>query len=184
MTQYIFIWILVLIVIVLIMKYNSMVQLRNVRKQSFADIDVQLKQRFNLIPNLIETVKWYAKHEKETLERVTEARTSFLNAWDSIDNKMAADNMLTWALKSIFAVSENYPDLKANENFLHLQTELADTENKIASSRRFFNNATQEFNTYIQMFPNNIIAWMFSFKEEKSFEVESEEERKNVKVSF
>jgi len=183
-TWYIILWVLAITIIFLIVKYDSMVQLRNVRKQSFSDIDVQLKLRFDLIPNLIETVKGYAFHEKDTLERVTKARTDFMNAWENIDNKMAADNMLTWALKSIFAVAENYPDLKANQNFLQLQTELSDIENKIAASRRFFNNSTQEFNTYIQMFPNNIIASMFNFKEEKSFEIVNNEEKENVKVSF
>ncbi len=183
MELFIILWVVVLVGLFLMVKYNAIIKLRNVRDQSFADIDVQLKMRFDLIPNLIETVKWYASHEKETLENVTKARTEFLNAW-SIDQKMEADNMLSDTLKSLFAVAESYPDLKANQNFLQMQTELSDIENKIAASRRFFNNATQEYNTYIQMFPTNLIAWMFNFKEEEMFEVENKEERKNVKVSF
>ncbi len=181
---YIILWIIVLSIVFSIMKYNSLIQFRNKRNQSFADIDVQLKQRFDLIPNLINTVKWYAKHEKETLENLTKARTSFLNAWNDVDSKIEADNMLAWALKSIFAVAENYPDLKANENFLELQTELSDIENKIAPARRFFNNTRTEYNTYLQMFPNNIIASMFGFKEETLYEVEDKKERENVKVEF
>lgn len=179
----ILLWVVVLIGLFLIIKYNAIIKLRNIREQSFADIDVQLKMRFDLIPNLVETVKWYASHEKETLENVTKARTEFLNAWN-MDQKMEADNMLSDTLKSLFAVAESYPDLKANQNFLQMQTELSDIENKIAASRRFFNNATQEYNTYIQMFPTNLIAGMFNFKEEEMFEVEDKEERKNVKVSF
>ena len=180
---YITIWVVAVLVVYVITKYNAIVKLRNIRGQSFADVDVQLKLRFDLIPNLIETVKWYATHEKDTLENVTKARTSFMNAtW--IEDKMDADNMLTWALKSLFAVSENYPDLKANQNFLQMQSELSDIENKIAAARRFFNNATQEYNTYIQMFPSNIVAWAFNFNEERLFSVSSPEERENVKVSF
>jgi len=178
----ILLWVWTLLWLFVATKYNAIIKLRNIREQSFADIDVQLKLRFDLIPNLVETVKWYASHEKETLENVTKARTEFLNAWN-IDQKMEADNMLTDTLKSLFAVAESYPDLKANQNFLQMQTELSDIENKIASARRFFNNATQEYNTYIQMFPTNILAWMFSFKEEKMFETK-EVERENVKVSF
>lgn len=180
---YIIIALIVIFVIILIAKYNGMIKQKNIIKQAFADIDVQLKLRFDLIPNLIESVKWYAKHEKETLENLTKARTSFLNA-ETRDDKIEADNMLSWALKSIFAVAENYPDLKANQNFLQLQEELSDIENKIAAARRFFNSAVQEYNTYIQIFPNNIISWIFHFEEEKSFEVENKEERANVKVSF
>jgi len=183
-TNYIIYWVITVVIIFIIMKYNGLINMRNIRKQSFADIDVQLKQRFDLIPNLISAVKWYAKHEKETLESVTKARTDFLNAWDNIDGKIAADNMLTWALKSIFAVSENYPDLKASQNFLDLQSELSDIENKIAAARRFFNSATTEYNTYVEMFPNNIIAWTFWFKQEILYEVGNLAERENVKVEF
>lgn len=184
MTLWIILWILAILVILVMSKYNTLVKLRNVRAQSFADIDVQLKLRFDLVPNLVSTVQWYMTHEKETLENVTKARTAFLNAWNDIDAKIAADKQLEGALKTIFAVSENYPDLKANTNFGQLQNELSDIENKIAASRRFFNNSTQEYNTYLQMFPNNIIAWMFNFKEENLFEIENASERENVKVEF
>jgi len=160
-----------------------MIKWRNIIKQSFADIDVQLKQRFDLIPNLLDSVKWYMKHEKEVLESLTQARTSFLNA-ESSNEKISADNMLSGALKSIFAVAESYPDLKANQNFLKLQDELSDVENKIAAARRFFNNSVQEYNTYIQMFPNSIVAGIFNFKEEKLFTLENTQERENVKISF
>lgn len=180
----IIIWLGLVIWFLVIWKYNTMVQLRNVRKQSFSDIDVQLKLRFNLVPNLVETVKWYATHESSTFEQVTKARTDFLNSGGNVDSKIAADNMLTGALKSIFAVAEAYPELKANENFIQLQEELSDIENKIAASRRFFNSATQEYNTYIQIFPSNIIAGMFSFKEEALYEVENIEEKKNVEIKF
>ena len=181
---YIFIWVLIVIAFILMAKYNGMVKLRNVRQQSFSDIDVQLKLRFNLVPNLVDTVKWYAKHEQETLDMVTNARTSFLNSGWDVNAKIGADNMLSGALKSIFAVAEAYPDLKANTNFIQLQVELSDIENKIASSRRFFNSSTQEYNTFIQMFPNNIIAGMFHFTEETMFEIVNEEEKKNISVKF
>lgn len=181
---FIVLWVSVVLALVVMWKYNWIIKLKNVRKQSFADIDTQLKLRFNLVPNLVNTVKWYATHEKETLEKVTEARTKFLNSWNNMDSKMEADNMLSWALKSIFAVAESYPDLKSNTNFMQLQTELSDIENKIAASKRFFNNATQEYNTYIEIFPNNIIAWIFKFQTEKMYEIKNEAERKNVKVEF
>jgi LemA protein len=169
----------------LIMIYNTLVKLRLVREQSFSDIDVQLKQRYDLIPNLVETVKGYAKHESGTLENVTKARTMAMSA-GSIDEKIAADNMLSSSLKTLFAVSESYPDLKANTNFLQLQGELSDIENKIAAARRFFNSATSELNTAIQVFPNNLVAGMFGFKKEIFFDLgdEAEETRKNVKVQF
>lgn len=185
MEFFVILWIiLVLFIAIIIWKYNGIVKLKNVRKQAFADIDVQLKLRFDLVPNLVSTVKWYMTHEKETLENVTKARTAFLNAWWDIDKKISADNLLSNALKSVFAVSENYPDLKANTNFNQLQTELSDIENKVAASRRFFNNSTQEYNTYIEVFPNNIIAGMFNFREEKLYEIEDSAERENIKVEF
>jgi len=183
METYIVLWVAWILFILAISKYNKIIYLKTTREQSFADIDVQLKQRFNLIPNLMEAVKWYIKHEKETLENLTKARTSFLGA-SNANWKMEADNMLAWALKSVFAVAENYPDLKANTNFLQFQQELSDIENKISAARRFFNNATKEYNAFIQMFPNNIIAGMFKFTEEKMYEIQNEEERKNVTVKF
>lgn len=171
------------IVLYIIVRYNALVRLKNHIKNSFADIDVQMKLRFDLIENLVSTVKWYASHEKETLENVTKARTSFLNAW-SPNEKLAADNMLSWALKSLFAVSENYPDLKANQNFLQLQTELSDIENKIAAARRFFNSSINEYNSTIESFPTNIVAKIFGFKYEEFFAIKNEVEKETPKVKF
>lgn len=166
--------ILVLAVLYVIYLYNTLVRLRVNRENAFADIDVQLKQRFDLLPNLIETVKWYAKHEKEVLTELTQARTA--RSWaETTADKVGANNMLTWALKSLFAVAENYPDLKANSNFLELQRELSDIENKIAAARRFFNNATKEYNARLQMFPANFIAQSFGFHEEEFFELTDRE---------
>ena len=171
------------IVLYIIVRYNALVRLKNHIKNSFADIDVQMKLRFDLIENLVSTVKWYASHEKETLENVTNARTSFLNA-GSPNEKLAADNMLSWALKSLFAVSENYPDLKANQNFLQIQTELSDIENKIAAARRFFNSSINEYNSTIESFPTNIIAKLFGFKYEEFFAIKNEVEKEVPKVKF
>lgn len=162
--------------------YNGLIKLKNRVDEAWSDIDVQLKRRYDLIPNLIETVKGYAKHEKEVLENVTEARTRAMGASDPKD-QIEAENMLSGTLKSLFAVSENYPDLKANQNFLELQKELADTENKIQASRRFYNGNVRDFNTKIQTFPNNMIAGSLNFKDRDFFEAE-EEEKKNVKVKF
>lgn len=171
------------IVFYMIIRYNSLVKLKNNIKNAFADIDVQMKLRFDLIENLVNTVKWYASHEKETLENVTKARTSFLNAW-SPNEKLAADNVLSWALKSLFAVSENYPDLKANQNFIQLQWELSDIENKIAATRRFFNSSTNEYNSSIESFPTNLIAKIFGFKKEEFFAIKNEIEKEVPKISF
>lgn len=184
MLWYILFWVIFITIIVVVAKYNWIIKLKNVREQSFSDIDVQLKLRFDLVPNLINTVKWYMTHERETLESVTKARTNFLNAWNDLNAKIEADNMLAWALKSIFAVAEDYPELKANENFNKLQSELSDIENKIAAARRFFNGSTQEYNTYIEMFPNSIIAWFFNFKREELYELENPIERQNIEVKF
>lgn len=169
----------VLAVLYIVGLYNTLVRLKVNRENAFADIDVQLKQRFDLIPNLVETVKWYAGHEKETLEQLTAARTAWTQA-TTTDDKLGASNMLTWALKSLFAVSENYPDLKANTNFLQLQNELSDIENKVAAARRYFNNSTKELNARIQMFPSNIIAQMFGYKEEAYFELSDKEKEGSV----
>lgn len=158
--------------------------MRNSREQAFADIDTQLQLRFDLIPNLIETVKGYAKHEQSTLQNVIEARNHYVNA-QSADGKIEASNMLTGALKSVFALSESYPELKANTNFLQLQAELSDVENKLAAARRFFNSATNEYNTYIEIFPTNLVARMFGFVRAPGFEIENREEvAKAPKVSF
>ncbi len=171
--------VLVLFAIVL---YNSIIRLKNEVKNSWAQIDVQLKRRYDLIPNLIETVKGYAKHEKKVFIDVTKARTSFMNA-GTIQEKAEASNMISDTLKSLFAVSENYPQLKANENFLQLQEELTGTENKISYSRQHYNDIVMKFNNKIQVFPNNMIASILGFKEEESFEAPAEE-KKNIKVKF
>ena len=163
--------------------YNTFIRMRNNVKDAWSDIDVQLKRRYDLIPNLIETVKGYAAHEKEVFEKVTEARTKAMGA-QSVEDHQEAENMLSGALKSLFAVSENYPELKANQNFLELQRELTDTENKIQASRRFYNSNVKEFNTGIQSFPQNILAGMFKFEEQKFFELDNEEAKEPVKVSF
>lgn len=166
--------------------YNSLIKLKNRVDEAWSDIDVQLKRRYDLIPNLIETVKGYASHEKETLEKVTAARTAAMSAQKSGDAKQQAEaeNMLSSTLKSIFALSESYPDLKANTNFLELQRELSDTENKIQASRRFYNGNVRDFNTKLQVFPTNIIAGMLKFTAREYFEIKDEKERENVKVKF
>ncbi len=170
MTSIIIIAVVAVIVIWVISLYNSLVKLRNNRENAFADIDVQLKQRYDLIPQLVETVKGYASHEKETLERVINARNGAVNA-KTIDEKIAADNMLTSALSGLKITLEAYPDLKANQNFLQLQEEIADLENKLSSVRRYFNSATKELNNAIQTFPSNIIANMFGFRKETMFDL-------------
>lgn len=175
--------IVALFVIILIVLYNRLVGLKNARENAFADIDVQLTNRFDLVENLVNTVKGYASHEKETLTGLTEARTKFLNA-NGVEGKIEANNQLSGALKSLFAVSENYPDLKANQNFLHLQNELSDLENKLAAARRFFNATTKEYNTAIQSFPSNMIAKSFGFTAANFFELENQAARTAPKVQF
>ncbi|PID34742.1 MAG: hypothetical protein CR971_01690 [candidate division SR1 bacterium] len=174
------------LILYFIVSYNKIIKLKLRRENAFADIDVQLKLRFDLIGNLVNTVKGYASHEKETLTKLTEARTNFMNA-NGVEDKVNANNQLTGALKSLFAVSENYPDLKANTNFLELQAELSDIENKLAASRRYFNAATREYNTVIQVFPSNIIANMFGFNAYNYFELEgaeAEQIKQAPKVKF
>ncbi|MFA5135056.1 MAG: LemA family protein [Patescibacteria group bacterium] len=171
-----------LIVFWLIGVYNGLIKLRNQTDEAWSDIDVQLKRRYDLIPNLIETVKGYAKHERELFENVTKARTQAMGA-KTVEEQSKAENMLSNTLKSLFAVAENYPDLKANENFMKLQDELSDTENKIQASRRFYNGNVRDFNTKIQVFPNNMLAGMLGFKKYEFFEIE-EGEREPVKVQF
>ena len=163
--------------------YNGLIQLRNRCDNSWAQVDVQLRRRYDLIPNLVETVKGYAQHEKETFQKVTEARAKAINAGD-VQEQGQAENMLTGALKSLFAVSENYPELKANQNFMMLQEELAGTESKIAYARQFYNDTVMKFNTKQQVFPSNIIANMFNFQEKVYFEIEEPEAKKPVKVEF
>ena len=154
--------------------YNSLVKLRNNRENAFANIDVQLKQRHDLIPQLVATVKGYAQHEKELLTRVTEARAAAMNA-TGINDKIQAENQLSSALAGLKVSLEAYPDLKANQNFLQLQSEISDIENKLAAVRRYFNTATRELNNKVQTFPANILAGMFGFQKEPMFEVPKEE---------
>ncbi len=172
----------VLVGVGLIAMFNRLVRLRNRTQEAFSDIDVQLKRRHDLIPNLVETVKGYATHESGVFERVTQARAAAINA-GTVAEKGQTENMLTDALKSVFAVAESYPDLKASANFLKLQDELSDTENKIQAARRFYNGNVRDFNTATQTFPNNIFASMLGFKDFEFFEAEAGE-RENVKVSF
>lgn len=174
--------VVVLGIIALIAIYNRLVVLRNRIDNAWSQIDVQLKRRYDLIPNLIETVKGYAKHEKELFENVTKARTQAINA-GSVEDQAQAENMLTGTLKSLFAVAENYPELKANQNFMMLQEELAGTEGKIAFARQFFNDTVMLFNTAIQKFPNNMIAGVFGFNEREYFEID-EGSRGPIKVDF
>jgi LemA protein len=163
--------------------YNGLVRLRNQLENAWAQIDVQLKRRHDLIPNLVETVKGYAKHERETFERVTQARNMAISA-KTVGERAEAENVLTGALKSLFAVAEAYPELKANQNFLALQEELTSTENKISFSRQFYNDSVVTYNTRIEVFPTNFIATMFNFGRRDFFEAKAEEEREAPKVSF
>ena len=164
----------VLLVLAVVVMYNSLVRLRNRSQEAWSDIDVQLKRRYDLIPNLIDTVKGYAKHEKELFERVTKARTEAINA-RGVDQQAKAENMLTDALKSVFAVAENYPDLRATENFQKLQDELSDTENKIMAARRFYNANVRDLNTKIETVPTNVVAKLFGFKQREFFELDEAE---------
>jgi len=173
-TAIIIIVVAVLLVLYLAGIYNSLVKCRNNRENAFANIDVQLRQRADLIPQLVATVKGYSAHEKELLQGITEARSQTLAA-HSISEKMAADNALTQALSGLRVAVEAYPDLKANQNFMQLQTEIADMENKLSASRRFFNSATRELNNSIQMFPSNIFAGMFGFHVEPMYEISASE---------
>ena len=172
----------VLIVLWLIAVYNGLIKLKNRTQEAWSDIDVQLKRRYDLIPNLMETVKGYMKHEEGVLTKVTQARANAMNAQGAAA-KGEAENMLSETLKSLFAVTENYPDLKASQNFLQLQDEISDTENKIQASRRFYNGQVRDFNTKTQVFPNNLIANMLGFKDFEFFAIE-EKEKENVKVKF
>jgi len=175
--------IIVVIAAWLIGVYNSLIKSRNRVDEAWSDIDVQLKRRYDLIPNLIETVKGYATHEKEVFQKVTEARAKAMGA-KGVEEKGEAENMLSGALKSLFAVAEAYPELKASDNFAKLQDELTDTENKIQASRRFYNGNVRDFNTKIQIFPNNIVAGILGFKKYEFFQIENEEEKKAPKVEF
>ncbi len=181
------IWVLLglvaLVVVWLIAIYNMLIRGRHRVDEAWSDIDVQLKRRYNLIPNLLETVKGYAKHEKEVFQKVTEARTKAIDA-SGVTNQSKAENMLAGTLKSLFAVAENYPQLKANENFAKLQDELTDTEDKIQAARRFYNGNVRDFNIKIQSFPNNLVAGPFGFTKRDFFELEEPEAKEPVKVKF
>lgn len=163
--------------------YNGFVRLVNRVKEAWADIDVQLKRRYDLIPNLVETVKGYATHEREAFERVTQARAKALGA-QSVKEKEDANNMVSLALKSIFAIAEAYPQLRAVESFVNLQNELSDTENKIQAARRFYNTNVRDLNIKTDSFPSNIVARMFNFQKQEFFELEEEAAKEPVRVSF
>ena len=191
--MYWIIGIIAVVVLLFIYLYNNFVKLTQRAKEAWADIDVQLKRRYDLIPNLIETVKGYAAHERETLESVTEARTTATQTHvdpsnvtpEQISAMAGAESALTGALGRLIAIAENYPDLKANENFVELQRELSDTENKIQAARRFYNSTVQALNVALQSFPSNLVGKMFNFKSEPYFELEANSvEREPVKVSF
>lgn len=180
-------WIILIIVLVLLVlwvisTYNKLIALRNRVKDQWAQIDVQLKRRFDLIPNLVETVKGYAKHEKGTLEDVVKARNTYLSA-TTPEDQLKADGELTKAVNKLFALAESYPDLKANENFLSLQKELTTCEDKITYARQFYNDSVLSYNNKIELFPSSLIASMFHFEKEKFFEATADE-RKNVQVKF
>lgn len=181
------IWIIVGVIVLIIgwiiSTYNGLVGLKNRTKGAWSDIDVQLKRRHNLIPNLVETVKGYASHERKVFENVTEARTRALTAKTPAE-AAKAERGLTGAVKTLFAVAENYPELKASENFRKLQEDLSDTENKVQAARRFYNGNVRDFNTRQEQFPYNVVAGLFGFKKAEFFEIEGEEERKAPKVKF
>lgn len=180
-------WVILAIVVVVVLWaigiFNGLVVLKNRAKEAWADIDVQLKRRYDLIPNLVETVKGYATHERELFEKVTQARASAMSA-QGMKEKAGAENMLSDTLKSLFAVSENYPELKASTNFLELQRELTDTENKIQAARRFYNTNVRDLNIMIESFPANTMAGIFGFKQMELFETANEKEREPVNVKF
>jgi LemA protein len=184
-TSYILLGVVAVVAVWLVWAYNKFVKLTNRTEEAWSDIDVQLKRRYDLIPNLVETVKGYASHEAGTLQKVTEARTKAMGA-QTIAEHAEAENMLTGALKSLFAVSEAYPDLKANSNFVELQRELSDTENKIQAARRFYNSVVIELQNALESFPTNFVGKMFGFTTREFFELgEGEQEARNpVKVSF
>ena len=183
-------WIVVILAVVFVIYavsvYNGFVRLKNRVTEAWSDIQVQMKRRYDLIPNLVETVKGYAAHEKGTLEKVIQARNMAMGMHENMQEVTQSENMLTGALKSIFALSENYPDLKANANFIELQRELRDTEDKIQAARRFYNGNVLALNTKIEMFPSNIVAALFHFEEREFFELAEDERdaRKAVKVQF
>lgn len=175
--------VVVLIVLIFVVMYNGFVRANNDCEEAYSTMDVYMKKRYDLIPNLVEMVKGYASHEKETLQKVIEAR-NFAQGATTVEDKIAGENALTGTLKSLFAISEAYPDLKANTNFLDLQNQLKSIEEDIANSRKYYNAVVKLYNNKCQVFPSNIIGQMFNFKLRQMFQVDSEEERRNVKVSF
>jgi LemA protein len=178
------IWIILILVVILVLLFNGLVRSRNQVDEAWSDIDVQLKRRYDLIPNLVETVKGYAAHESGVFEKVTAARTAAMGA-TSPDDKLQKENALSGTLKSLFAVAEAYPDLKANQNFLQLQSDLTDTEDKIQAARRFYNGNVRSYNTKIQQFPGNLFASMFGFAKKDFFGIdENGAEAQPVKVQF
>jgi LemA protein len=183
MTLYIFSGAVLVLILYLISIYNGMIRYKNMVKNAWSGIDVQLKRRTDLIPNLVETVKGYTTHERDLLQRLTEARTSVLNAGGNVKNAAIADNQLTSALKSLFMVAEAYPDLKANQNYLKLQEEISETEDQVAASRRIYNENVNYFNTKIEVFPNNLVAGIFSFKPYEFF-ITDDAEKSVVSVKF
>ncbi|MBP7671207.1 LemA family protein [Candidatus Gracilibacteria bacterium] len=179
---YILLLLIVAVVAFLVFVYNNLVKLKNKVDEGWADIDTQLKRRYDLLPNLVETVKGYAAHESQTFENVVQARSAAMNA-QTVAEKEQAENMITGALKTIFALAENYPDLKANQNFLNLQNTLKEIEEHIQMSRRYYNGTVRDFNTTTQIFPNNLVASKLGFKDREFFQA-NEEEKQNVAVNF
>lgn len=175
--------IVTVVVVWLIVSYNGFVKMRNKTEEAFSTMDVSLKKRYDLIPNYVETVKGYAKHESETLQGVVEARNMAMTA-STPEERIQKENILTGSLRSLFAVAENYPNLKANANFAELQRELSDIEDEIAGARRYYNGVVNKFNTKTEVFPSNLVAAMFGFKRKPLYEVNDAAERENVKVSF
>lgn len=182
-TAYIILGIIVVVLFFAVGIYNSLIGLKNKVAEAWADIETQLKRRYDLIPNIVETVKGYASHEKDTFEKITKARSMAMSA-GTPEAKAEAENMLTGTLKSLFALAENYPQLQANQNFLDLQQTLKEVEEHLQLSRRYYNATVRDFNTKIEVFPNNLFVGLFNFQKREFFEVERAEERENVKVSF
>jgi len=181
--MYIALAIVVIVIGWIMISYNGFIKMKNMVEEAFSTMDVYLKQRYDLIPNLVETVKGYAKHESDTFEKIVEARSSAMNA-ETVDEAVVEQNKLNQTLKSLFALAENYPDLKANESFLNLQSQLQKIETDIAQSRKYYNAIVRQYNTGVELFPKSIVAQIFNFKRKNMFEVTSSGERDNVSVKF
>ena len=184
MELYIILAVVVVVGLLVVGVYNSLIQLKNKVDEGWSDIETQLKRRYDLIPNMVEIVKGYAKHESATFEAVTKARNMAMAPNQTPEQKIQNENALSGTLKTLFAVAENYPELKANQNFMDLQATLKEVEEKLQLSRRYYNATVRDFNTKIEIFPNNIVAGLFHFVRRNFFEIENPEERNNVKVSF